>query len=1268
MKKRILSMLLALVMVLSMVPVQALAEEAPVPEESLAEIVTEEPEAEDSEITEATETTGETEATETTETTEETEVTETTETTEETEVTETTEVTEETEVTEATEETVAMEAETVVEPQGELEADGDAEGPETVFIVPYDPEEEGGAIQVGQIIRLTVEHQDGITVQNLAWDGGKDEAGVKTIATVDSSGYVTGVEVGETIISVTCYVKYDGDPELYPAEGFYSLTVEEPETPVYTIRPTQDAYEMRGGEAITLTADVLDEEDEPVVSQVPLLKWELVDKRDEEYVTLKPNGVLSALPTLQYKREIAVRVSFADEELNPENVGDLPTVTVTVYPRVKTIEMLVDDSNENIKDGEYLFNLNDFGLCTLGINISTRVSPDDTNAPIDLKVSDSRNLCYRPEGGDGSVCIRPVDVNKTGSVTVTATAMDGSGVSAKLVIRFVKLATEVKILDAPAQMRGISSVTLTTNVATEKGLTDRKILWSVVGEDGNPTTYATINGSGKLTANRVDEPVKVMVKATTAMGGIESEYAVIEIVPAVDTIEILFNRNNVDTGNIPYNASPEDDPIVLTAKVMPNEAIQEVTWSTSNKNVVSLNVNDEGRAELVIKNAGKVRITATTTDGSKKTASVYLTITKPVNEVRFDASNPTELRSGQSHTMKVTAWTDYDENDTSACIKAANQKVKWKVFELVDGIPEETTKAVISASGRLSVKDVNRNIEIRVRATSTEKAPVVDGFDDRKLNEDGYAFEEYDLTIKPAKRITFLLKRDGEYLTTSTISMNPKDSTYIEGFLYNSDVLEDEDPETPADVDRMTFNSSNKSVATIEDGEINTLKTGTTTITVSYRETSGTYHSVKFTLKVTNLVEELQITRPSSTELRSGKSLTLKATTWTDYYEGVKASNQKVKWEIEFAGDVPAYLAKYENPMKEVATISGGRVVAKNVPEDVDVRVIATSVENPAAVDSIVLRIRPKQSYSMTVGFDYEGDTYTGTVYVPYNLSGVYTNLFDNLKVSVYDTSEWTAREGVEDNDELTWTTSNKSIVSIDAEANVMKVLKPGTVTLTAKKKVDKTTYSASIKLILVNAVEWIQVEQRVASQKLYAGKTLALRAITNDNATNKRVKWSLAEDDYQYATINASSGLITAKRTVTDMQQTIHVYVEAVDGYDGQLVDENDMPIASYEVTIYPLATEITPMVDGEALGGNTFDAEAGKDYVLDIATCSNGAHPEVKWTSSNSAVAAIKWDAEAKEYKLYAKKRGKAVIKAVAQDGSGKSASFTVEVTNPS
>ena len=42
MNKRILSMLLALVMVLSMVPVQALAEEAPVPEESVAEIVAEE--------------------------------------------------------------------------------------------------------------------------------------------------------------------------------------------------------------------------------------------------------------------------------------------------------------------------------------------------------------------------------------------------------------------------------------------------------------------------------------------------------------------------------------------------------------------------------------------------------------------------------------------------------------------------------------------------------------------------------------------------------------------------------------------------------------------------------------------------------------------------------------------------------------------------------------------------------------------------------------------------------------------------------------------------------------------------------------------------------------------------------------------------------------------------------------------------------------------------------------------------------------------------
>ena len=53
------------------------------------------------------------------------------------------------------------------------------------------------------------------------------------------------------------------------------------------------------------------------------------------------------------------------------------------------------------------------------------------------------------------------------------------------------------------------------------------------------------------------------------------------------------------------------------------------------------------------------------------------------------------------------------------------------------------------------------------------------------------------------------------------------------------------------------------------------------------------------------------------------------------------------------------------------------------------------------------------------------------------------------------------------------------------------------------------------------------------------------------------------------------------------------------------------------------------------------------------------------MKWTSSRTTVAYIKWDKDTNSYVLEAKKKGTAVIKAAAQDGSGKTVSFTVVVS---
>ena len=192
---------------------------------------------------------------------------------------------------------------------------------------------------------------------------------------------------------------------------------------------------------------------------------------------------------------------------------------------------------------------------------------------------------------------------------------------------------------------------------------------------------------------------------------------------------------------------------------------------------------------------------------------------------------------------------------------------------------------------------------------------------------------------------------------------------------------------------------------------------------------------------------------------------------------------------------------------------------AKNVTENTDITVVAISAEKEGANDSIVLTIRPKQTCTLTATFEnWDSETYTGTVTVPINLDAINADdLRDHLDVLAYisipeDPADGAPAESVKD--AVVWSTSSKSIVSIDSESGALKANKAGKVTLTAKyvKEISgkKTTFTTKITLVLVNAVKEIEIAPRVKEQKLYAGKTLALRADTNPEATNKRVKWSL--------------------------------------------------------------------------------------------------------------------------------------------------------------
>ena len=257
MHKRILSMFLALVMLLSMVPFQALADGETEPETTAALVETAAPET--TEETVAVETTA---AVETTQAAEETEAVETTVATEPAETV--AETVAETEPAETVEETVA---ETVEETT-----------PETVAAqsVAVTQEDELDALSVGSELQLTaVVLPEDASDKTVVWTSSND-----TIATVDENGLVTGVAMGEVTVTAAC-----GE-----VSGNYDLTVmaavatveeagaaAEPmnELALATVVPvegTPDTLEVLAGKKLELEVEVVgldDGEEATIVWSVP---------------------------------------------------------------------------------------------------------------------------------------------------------------------------------------------------------------------------------------------------------------------------------------------------------------------------------------------------------------------------------------------------------------------------------------------------------------------------------------------------------------------------------------------------------------------------------------------------------------------------------------------------------------------------------------------------------------------------------------------------------------------------------------------------------------------------------------------------------------------------------------------------------------------------------------------------------------------------------------------------------------------------------------
>ena len=475
--------------------------------------------------------------------------------------------------------------------------------------------------------------------------------------------------------------------------------------------------------------------------------------------------------------------------------------------------------------------------------------------------------------------------------------------------------------------------------------------------------------------------------------------------------------------------------------------------------------------------------------------------------------------------------------------------------------------------------------------------------------KDGSTPIKHTIAIYPAvSQVEILSGRQAVNGKTLYMDTAAEQSLTLTGKLYPVDSMEG-----------LTWKSSNTKVLKVADGVV-TYVAGKGTVTITATAADGSKKAASVKIQVGSLTQSITITEPASTVLRSGKSLTLKATT-----DPVKPTVSGVTFQLVNKAD-SAY-----------ATVTAaGKVTAKTVNEPHTVQIKAVS-KDAAKVESniITLTILPKANQSLILKV---GDNYVTKTTLARNVN-------ETVDLAAY-TLDVSGEVPAEEKADVAWKSSNAKVASV-AEDGTVTCLKSGSATITATSGKIKATVTIKV----TGLVDSITITTKNAADSLTvaSGKTLALKAtVAPSNAANKAVTWSIT-DGSDYAKIS-SSGVVTANKNLTGVK-TITVTATAKDGSG---VSD------STKVTIRPLVQGLEIKRPGASENTTlVWDMAANATVQFSAVTYPVAARKDVTWKSSNAKVASI--DANGKVTCL---KAGTVTITATAKDGSGKKASFKLTV----
>ena len=761
----------------------------------------------------------------------------------------------------------------------------------------------------------------------------------------------------------------------------------------------------------------------------------------------------------------------------------------------------------------------------------------------------------KPDPGSSS-SQAPSSSGSSSAVSSGGTENSGSGGSPShhhhhrtVAITGVSLSQSSAYLEKPG-----NTVTLKATAAPENTTQSKYVTWS-----SSDNTIAAVDRNGKV---RAVKGGKAKITAKTVNG----KTAVCNVTVRIPAAKVTLNLENKDI------EMEKGSSLVLAAVLEPADTTDQLTWATSDSNIVT--IDTDGKINAV--NAGTATITAKAGDVS---VECKVTVGISISKLVLDDTDFT-LKKGENKALtatidppdttedKTVIWTSSDNAVAAVDKDGKITAVEGGTAVITAQAGKHTAQCTITVIVPVAGVSFEKDALTMERGTSQTLKPVITPEDATDKTLDWVSSDETAATVDMDGKVTAVgagqaivtaKTSDGGFTShckvTVVVSISEvqldKDAVTLkkgEGTSLTATVL----PADTTEDKTVTWTSSDNAVATVDkDGNITAVEGGTAVITAQAGKKSAQ-------CKVTVIVPVTGISLDHDTlTLAKGTESSLKAV-----FQPADATDTGITWisdnpdivSVDDAGTlkvletgtatitatshdggfksqckvtvvIPVTGISLDKTSLELIKGKAQMLTATITPEDATDKGVAWASSNSSAasVDSAGKVTAVGGGTAVITATSHDGGlkaVCSVTVTVP--VTGI---SLDKTKLSLMPNAAAKLTATINPQDatdrQINWASSNPALVTVDQQGNIKMLGKTGSATVTATSH--DGGYKASCTVLAMIHVKGISLDQ--SSMTLYKYDSKYLRAIFSpSDATDKSVTWS--SSDTSIASVSSSGSV----------------------------------------------------------------------------------------------------------------------------------------------